>query len=155
MPVADGPPGVKEYERTQLLERVDREAATVGTDIPERITVQDEEVRLREFVFEVKRRETVPPGEQERVDRAKRNLRRERRQRHQRLAEADLTYDEGEHLANSIIGIDRALNALGSLEPTDIEAEAKAQERRETQRWVRFLRQALGQDDESIRGGGR
>jgi len=155
LPLAAGLSAVKEYERKQLLDRVDREGATVGTDIPERITVQGEEVELQEFVFEVKRRETVPPGERERVDRAKRNLRRERLRRKQRLEEEELSYEEGERLANSIIGIDRALNALENLGPTDLEAEAEAQRRQETQRWLNFLDQALGRDDGPSRRGGR
>ena len=53
---------MKEYERKQLLERVEREGATVGADIPETIDVQGESVDLREFVFEIKRRETVAPS---------------------------------------------------------------------------------------------
>ena len=69
---------MKEFERKQTLERINREGATVGASIPDRIAVQGEEVALQEFVFEVKRRDTVPPGERERVEQAKKNLRRER-----------------------------------------------------------------------------
>jgi len=143
---------VKEYERKQLLERVEREGATVGADIPETIDVQDEEINLREFVFEIKRRETVPAGERDRVDRAKKNLRRERLQRKQRLEEADISREEGEDLVGAIIGIDRALNALESLGPTSLEQEAEAQEAADQKRWMSFLKQALGREDTSSRG---
>jgi hypothetical protein len=148
---------VQEYERKQLLERVEREGATVGADIPETIEVQGESVDLREFVFEVKRRERVPPGEQDRVDRAKRNLRRERLQRKQRIEDGAIDYEEGERIADSIVGIDRALNALESLGPTDLEAEREAKETADRKRWVSFLQQALGNDDTDrgrTRGGG-
>jgi len=138
---------VQEYERKRLLERIEREGATVGADIPETIEVQGETVDLREFVFEVKRRETVPAGERERVERAKRNLRRERLQRKQRVENGDITPEEGERLVESIVGIDRALNALESLGTTDIEAEERAKETADRKRWVRFLQQALGNDD--------
>jgi hypothetical protein len=67
---------MKEYQRKQLLERIDREGATVGVQIPERIEVQGEEIDLQQFVFEIKRRDTYPPGQRERVENAKRNLRR-------------------------------------------------------------------------------
>ncbi|USZ68928.1 DUF5788 family protein [Halorussus salilacus] len=143
---------MKGYERKQLLERVEREGATVGADIPETIDVQGETLDLREFVFEIKRRETVPAGERERVDRAKRNLRRERLQRKQRIEEADISREEGEELVRSIVGIDRALNALESLGPTDIEREAAAQEAADQKRWMSFLKQALGHEDASGRG---
>jgi len=145
---------VQEYERKRLLERVEREGATVGATIPETVEVQGETIDLQEFVFEVKRREEVPPGERDRVERAKRNLRRERLQRKQRIEDGDVTREEGERLVESIVGIDRALNALKSLGPTDLEAEERATETADRKRWVRFLQQALGNDD-ADRGRGR
>jgi predicted Zn-dependent peptidase len=138
---------VKEFERKGLLERIEREGATVGADIPETIEVQGEDVDLHQFVFEIKKRDTVPAGERERVERAKKNLRRERLQRKQRLEEADVTYEEGERLVEAIIGIDRALNALEQLGPTDLESEAQAQEAADRKRWMKFLRKALGHED--------
>jgi len=148
---------VKEFERKQLLERIEREGATVGASIPERITVQGEEIALQEFVFEIRRRDTVPPGERDRVERAKRNLRRERLQRKQRIQEGNITREEGERLAEAVIGLDRALNELESLGPVDVEAEAQAQEAADRKRWTTFLRKALGHaDDDSGHGvGGR
>jgi len=146
---------VKEFQRKQLLERVNREAATVGVDIPESIDVQGESIDLREFVFEIKRRDTVPAGERERVDRAKKNLRRERRERLQRIEDGEITFEEGERLAESIVGIDRALNALEQLQPADLERESAAQEAADRKRWMSFLKQALGRDDGSGGRGGR
>jgi hypothetical protein len=138
---------VKEYQQKQLLERVNREGATVGADIPDRITVQGEEVNLRTFVFEIKRRETIPAGERERVERAKKNLRRERLQRVQQIERNEVSYEEGRELVESIVGIDRALNALEQLRAPDLEREAKAQAAADQKRWMKFLRQALGRED--------
>jgi len=146
---------VKEFERKQLLERVNREGATVGADIPERITVQGEEVDLQQFVFEIKRRDTVPSGERERVDQAKKNLRRERLQRLQKIEDDEVSYAEGERLVESIIGIDRALNALEQLGPADLEREAKAKEAADRKRWMSFLKKALGHEDTSHNTRGR
>jgi len=138
---------VQEYQRKQLLERVEREGATVGTAIPEEIDVQEETIDLRSFVFEIKRRETVPPGEHERVEQAKRNLRRERRKRRRRLESESISYQEGERLTEAIVGIDRALEALESLGPSDIESEKQAKEAADQKRWMTFLKQALGRDE--------
>jgi uncharacterized protein YyaL (SSP411 family) len=143
---------VKEFERKQLLERVEREGATVGASIPDEITVQGEEIALQEFVFEIRRRDSVPPGERDRVEQAKRNLRRERLQRKQRLEDETLTFEEGEQLVEAIVGLDRALNELEALGPVDVAAEAQAEEVADRKRWTRFLRKALGQEDET---GGR
>ena len=140
---------MREFERKQLLERIEREGATVGASIPEEVEIQGETVALQEFVFETRKRETVPPGERERVERAKKNLRRERLQRKQRIEDADISYEEGERLVESVVGIDRALNALEQLGPTDLEAEVEAKEAADRKRWMNFLRQALGRDDDS------
>ena len=147
---------MQEYKRKQLLERVQREGATVGATIPETIEVQGSEVALSEFVFEIKRRETIPTGERDRVETAKKNLRRERLQRLQRLEEADISYEEGKDLAAAIIGIDRALHALENLGPTDLEREKQAQAAADRKRWMSFLKQALGQEDDvDAKGSGR
>ncbi|AFZ73231.1 DUF5788 family protein [Natronobacterium gregoryi] len=145
---------MQEYERKQLLERVERESATVGVDIPETIDVQGEKIDLQTFVFEIKRRETVPPGERDRVEQAKKNLRRERLERIERIEEGDIPRERGEELARSIIGIDRALNALESLGSTDLEREQQAKQAADRKRWLSFLKKALGrEDDQSPRRG--
>ena len=146
---------MREFERKQLLERVEREGATVGASIPDEITIQGQTVELQQFVFEIRRRDTIPAGERERVETAKKNLRRERLQRKQRIENEDITLEEGEQLVEAIIGIDRALNELESLGPVDIEGEAEAQETADRKRWMKFLQKALGHADDSsnARGG--
>jgi predicted Zn-dependent peptidase len=139
---------VKEYQRKQLLERVNREGAIVGADIPDEIAIQGETIDLRSFVFEIKRRETIPDGERERVEQAKKNLRRERLQRYQQVEDGEESYEEGERQVQAIIGIDRALNALEQLRPVDLEAEAARQDAADKQRWMSFLKQALGHDND-------
>lgn len=146
---------MREFERKQLLERVEREGATVGASIPEQTEIQGEEVDLRKFVFEIRRRDTVPSGERDRVEQAKQNLRRERLQRKQQLENADISREEGERIAEAIIGLDRALNELEGLGPVDVEAEAQAQETADRKRWTRFLRKALGHEDEKDGRGAR
>ena len=142
---------MKPYERKQLLARLDREGATIGADIPDEITVQGERLALREFVFETRSRGAVPADEREKVERAKRNLRRERLARRQRIEEGDITRERGEELVESIIGIERALHALGDLGTADIEREATAKEAADQKRWMNFLKQALGQDESRAR----
>jgi hypothetical protein len=144
---------VREFERKQLLERIQREGATVGASIPDEITIQGEEIDLQTFVFEIRRRETIPAGERERVEQAKKNLRRERLQRKQRIEEDEITMAEGDRLANSIIGIDRALTELESLGPVHLEGEQRAQETQDKKRWMNVLRKTLGHtDDDSGHG---
>jgi len=137
---------VKDFERKQLLERIGRESATLGADIPDEIEVQGEAIELQSFVFEIKRRDTVPPGEKDRVEQAKRNLRRERMDREERIEEGDISYEEGDELADSIIGIDRALEALEQLGSANIEQEQQVKETADKKRWMQFLKKALGHE---------
>lgn len=140
---------MKPHQRKQLLERIEREGATVGVSIPEEIEIQGETLDLQQFVFEINRRETVPPSERDRVDQAKRNLRRERRERVELIENGEVSYEVGHDHVEAIIGIDRALNALGQLESVDLEAEAAQQEAADRKRWTKFLKKALGHEDES------
>ncbi|SDM11999.1 hypothetical protein SAMN04487949_0927 [Halogranum gelatinilyticum] len=137
---------MKEFERKQLLERANKEGATIGASIPDEIEVQGDPVDLQKFVFEIKRRDTIPSGERERVDEAKKNLRRERVERLSKIEDNEVSYEEGEQLVESIIGIDRALNALDQLRPVDLEQEAQVQEAADQKRWMKFLNKALGRD---------
>ena len=143
---------MEEFERAQLLERIDREGATIGADIPDRIEIQGEELDLRSFVFEMRRRETIPAGERDRVEQAKRNLRRERRERRDLIEAGEISFEEGERLAGAIIGISRALEGLENLDATGVEADAQATEAADQKRWMQFLKKALGREGKDSRG---
>lgn len=145
---------MKEFQRKQLLERVDREAATVGADVPEEIRLDGEPFPLREFVFEVRADDGVAADRRERVEWAKKQLRRARLTRRQRIEDGDVSYEEGERLAREIVGIDRALNALEDLGPADVEGERERQAMADRKRWFQFLRKALGREEDT-RGRGR
>jgi len=138
---------VEEYDRKRLLERIDRDGATVGQRLPERITVDGLAVELRAFVTDIGTAEEVTPEQREAVEEARVALRRERTSRRERIESADISLERAETLADSIVGIDRALNALERLDDTDLEAEASRAEQADTKRWFSFLREALGHDD--------
>ena len=142
---------MQEYQRKQLLERIGRDGATVGAELPDAIEIQGETLDLKQFVFEIKRRETIPPGERERVETAKRNLRRERVERVELIENDEISYEAGVEQVEAVVGIDRALNALDQLEPVDLEAEADRQAAADKKRWTNFLKKALGHEDDNSR----
>ncbi|MFB6134136.1 MAG: DUF5788 family protein [Halanaeroarchaeum sp.] len=146
---------MKDYERKQLLERVGREGATIGFSIPETVEIDGESFELRAFVMKTKRLETTPPDHRERVESVKKSLRFERTERYQRLQHESMSASEGERLAEEIVGIDRALEALQSHGDTDVAAEARAAQTADQKRWLSFLKRALGHDDEDSGPGAR
>ncbi|MFB6112720.1 MAG: DUF5788 family protein [Halodesulfurarchaeum sp.] len=146
---------MRENERKGYLERIERDGATIGASIPRTLEIAGETVRLRDFVLEVQSLDSVPPEKRQAVTELKTDLRRERRERKRRLEHEDITTAEAEDLVDAIVGIDRALNALQSLGPTDIEGEREAQRSADQKRWLSFLDSVLGREDGSPRGGVR
>lgn len=137
---------MKPYERQALLDRIEREGATVGASIPDRLTVQDEAIPLREAVLSLHREAPLADDrEAYRRDLVIR-LRRERTRLIRELETADIGRPTAERIVEDVVGIDRALEVLGSIgDPVDIEAEIRRQELAEMERWRSFLKRARGE----------
>ena len=126
--------------RAALLDRIQHQSATIGTRIPERVTVDGTELALREFVVRTKGLDAVPSEERDRVRSVRSTLRQERERRRRRLESDPLTVGEAEQLADSIVGLDRAIAALKHLrQPPTTERREDAVER--DRQWIDFLKQ--------------
>lgn len=128
-------------KREKLLEEITRKTATVGKRIPETIEIDGNPFELREFVMETKRQGRVPPDRRDEVQTVRARLNAERSRRKDRLASGQITAAEGEELARSIVGIDRALNALKNLYETDLEDRSREEYVEGTRRWLSFVDQ--------------
>ncbi|WP_302081384.1 DUF5788 family protein [Salinibaculum rarum] len=128
-----------EATREDLIERVNRKTATVGASTPETLTVDGKELALREFIIETRSVDRIPPDAEETLTKAKRTLRRERGTRMDRLESDPLDVETAERLADEIIGIDRALNALENIRRPDFADEDGAASIEDHKRWVGFL----------------
>lgn len=137
---------VKEYQRKQLLERISRDGATIGHQIPSEVNIQDKQIDLNETIFEFKRHDTYPTELREQITEFQKQLRRERVRRRDIIEEGDISYAVGESHAAVILGIDRALNALSNLDPTDLESEVVDSRAADRKRWISFLRDVLDSD---------
>jgi hypothetical protein len=133
---------MNERERQRLLDSTQRKSGTIGEEIPETVTVRGSEVDLREFVFECKRLEAVPDEERERIEEMERKLKRERLARKQRIADDDITYEEGERLVDVIRGLDRAINALEGLDSPSLSEELRRKRIRDAEKLLSLVEQA-------------
>lgn len=133
---------MKEYERDRLLERIERDGATVGASIPETLTVDGEAVALASFVHEA----SDGDHPEDRVKSVVRGLRTERQRRRKQIESAELSFEDGERLAESILGIDRALTVLESDGETDIEAESARKRQADRKRWLSFVEKVTGKE---------
>ena len=133
---------MNERERQRLLDSTQRKSGTIGEEIPETVTVQGSEVDLREFVFECKHLEAVPDEERERIEEMEQKLKRERLARKQRIADDDITYEEGERLVDVIRGLDRAINALEGLDSPSLSEELRRKRIRDAEKLLSLVEQA-------------
>ncbi len=126
-------------ERERLLKRVNRQSATIGASIPETITIEGEEIDLKEFLVETRKIETLPPETSELVSEARKRFAAEREKRLDRLKHDQLTSEEAEGLADEIVGIDRARNALKTIRHPSFGEEARSNNIEDHKRWLSFV----------------
>lgn len=141
---------MREYERAILLERIERDGATVGAEIPAEVEVDGEPIALRSAVIEL----TTGELDDETRDRAAdlaRGLRGTRRTLRERLESPETSLEEGEAIVETIAGIDRALNALTTLDAPSVQEAADRRKREDQRRWLSFLKEALGQEEDRSR----
>ena len=131
---------MKRQDRDRLLERIERDGATVGVSIPKTLSVDEETVALRSFVHEARAGEHSAETVRTMVE----DLRAERQRRRAVIEAGDCSLERGETLADEIVGIDRALTLLESDGETDVEAEAERRRQADQKRWRNFVRQVTG-----------
>ncbi|MDR5673511.1 Uncharacterized protein AArcCO_0480 [Halalkaliarchaeum sp. AArc-CO] len=128
-----------QQKREELLRRVNRQGATVGARTPETVAVGGEEFHLREFLIETRKVEGVPPDARDLVKEATTELSKRRKQLHGRLETESLTRAEADRIAEEIIGLDRAINALENLRRPTYGEQATKSSIADHKRWLDFL----------------
>lgn len=142
---------MKPYEREALLERVDRESATIGTSIPERLVLDGDPVALKERIVTLQRRESLSDEDEADRDALLVALRGKRLELRDRLEHGDIDRETGGTLVEEIVAIDRARAALRAVgTDTDIEEEIREQEVADAERWRSFVKRTRGGLDRSL-----
>lgn len=126
-------------KRAELLQQVNRQSATVGATIPDTIPIQGTEIELAEFIIETRGIDQLPPESETILSEAKRTFREARADRVEQIESAALDREEAETLADEIVGIDRALNALETIRHPDFGDQAKAVTIDDHKRWLGFV----------------
>ena len=143
-----------ESEREAILDRVTSQSATVGASVPDTVDIDGTAVDLSEFIVETRAIGTVPPELDRKVSSVKATLRAERERRMDRLrgedgdaavadatdaADAPLDRETAERLADEVVGIDRALNALETIRHPDFADEHRSATLDGHERWLAFV----------------
>ncbi len=139
------------YEREALLERVERESATVGASIPERLRIEGETVALRDRILALQRMDTLDEPAREERDRLLVALRGKRQTLRDQLEHDPIDRQAGEEIAERIIDIDRARAALRQVgEDTDIADKIRQQRVEDVERWRAFVKRTRGDLERSL-----
>ncbi|MGM0371090.1 MAG: DUF5788 family protein [Halobacteriota archaeon] len=139
--MGDSAEEIDDDRRQELLGRISRQTATIGQRIPETISIDGDPFDLRDFVLETKSQGSIPPERREAVRTVRTTLTREREARRERLETESLTEREATNLVQDILGLDRAITALGNLAETDFETRSHEEYVNGTRRWVDFVDQ--------------
>ena len=128
-----------------------RESATVGAIIPERTTLDGEEIRLRDRVLSLATAAELSASEQEEITVLSKALRSKRNEIETTIAEESIDRGDADALAEHAIGISRALSVLGKAgTDEDIEDAMNTQKVADTQRWISFVKEAKGGIDRGL-----
>ncbi|OPY25222.1 MAG: hypothetical protein A4E28_03264 [Methanocella sp. PtaU1.Bin125] len=129
--------------REDYLIRLEKEFAFAGASIPEHVTIDGEDIRLRAFVFEImKKKGGLTDDEQAQVDRVAALVRRKRSAIVREISSADISANEAENLYRTAIGLGRALDTLGRAhEPrSSVQDEARKAKIEDGRRWLGLVR---------------
>ncbi|RLM72545.1 DUF5788 family protein [Halorubrum sp. Atlit-26R] len=127
--------------RETLLDRVTSQSATVGASVPDEIEVDGTALDLSAFIVETRKVDAVPPALDRKVTAARDALRAERERRLDRLETEPIDRETAEALAEQVIGIDRALNALEGIRRPGFADEHHADTVAGHERWLAFVDQ--------------
>jgi hypothetical protein len=114
---------MNERQRDTLLDEIHTTVVGSGS-IPETVRVDDEPIPLREFYFEVADRE-LTARDHERVETVLASLRRERLALVQDIQDRAVDHETGQDYVSRIRDIDRAINALESLDDPSFEEQVR------------------------------
>ncbi|TKX85620.1 hypothetical protein EXE43_12660 [Halorubrum sp. SS5] len=127
--------------REALLDRVNSPSATVGASVPDEVEIDGSAVDLSTFIVETRKVDAVPPALDRKVTAARESLRAERARRVERLESDPLDRETAEALADEVVGIDRALNALEGVRRPGFADEHHADTLAGHERWLAFVDQ--------------
>lgn len=130
---------LSDEQRTDLLNRIHRKGSVIGTQLPTSMQIGDTELNLRDFVVRTRNQEVVPPDQRDRVRQVRATLSRERKKRKGRLERDPLTVTEGTELAETIIGLDRAIAALTDLREPTFRSDKRDADLERERTWIGFL----------------
>jgi hypothetical protein len=134
---------ISNRDRENYLIKLKKEFAFAGVSIPEHLSVDCEDIRLRSFTLEISRKKgDIAPEDLAEADRIAALVRKKRNAIVKEIGSAGLTKDDADNLFRIAAGLSRALDTLDrahepKMSVTEASREAKLEEGR---RWLGMVK---------------
>jgi hypothetical protein len=140
---------LSDRDRENYLVRLKKEFAYAGASIPDFISMDGENIRLRAYVMEVSHnRGNMTQKELDEADRVAALIRKKRNAIVKEIGFADMTREEADRLFRTAVGLGRALDTLDrAREPKKSVTEASRQAKLEDgRRWLGMVKKIYGRE---------
>jgi hypothetical protein len=136
-------------DRENYLIKLKKEFAYAGVSIPEHVSVEGEQVRLRSYVLEIsKKKGKMTPADLAEADRIAALVRKKRNAIVRKIGSGDLTGDEAESLFRTATGLGRALDTLDRAREakTSVADAARKAKLEEGRRWLGMVKKIYSRE---------
>ncbi len=127
---------ISNRERQELMRLMEDPATAVGIQIPGSIIWNGKEIKLRNEIWELTHDESEGERRKKELLEILNNLINEKIER---IRTGDITMEEGEHLVEECVGLERAVDDLQNRN-RDIEEDMKNREIKDHKRWLKFIK---------------
>jgi len=133
-------------ERDHMLHGLHRYLTWVGEVVPEEITVDGREIKLRNLVWKLTKKRRLTEKEKKCVSGLILHLDQKEKFDEERLEKAKLTRDQAEQLYDEAAGLVRAIMDLrdleeGKIKMADFDEIALRDKLEDARRWVKYVKQ--------------
>ncbi|KAF5411638.1 MAG: hypothetical protein C5S43_03015 [Candidatus Methanocomedens sp.] len=137
---------ISQNDRNHLLNGLHRYLVWVGEVIPEKITVDDHEIQLRDLVWKLMNEKRLIPNEKKCIRGLIHSLEQKEKLDEEQIENAKLTRAQAEQIHNEAAGLLRAIMDLQDLEESKIKKvdfdEVSTRDKvQDARRWVNFVKQ--------------
>jgi hypothetical protein len=137
---------ISQEDRNHLLNGLHRYLVWVGEVIPEKITIDDHEIQLRDLIWKLINEKRLIPNEKKGIRGLIHSLEQKEKLDEEQIENAKLTRAQAEQIHDEAAGLLRAIMDLQDLEEGKIKKvdfdEVSTRDRvQDARRWVNFVKQ--------------
>ena len=133
---------ISEKDKKELIEKLNKPFSLIGKEIPDKMSINGEELELSNIVLNLIRKRVLSEEEIKIVHDLKKILLKKELDDEKNLKDSNLTEEEAKNLYEGILGIKRAILALegAGKEKKNLKNTYKSDDVEDMKRWIEFLK---------------